>query len=744
MSKFASCLLAGVCLSAVAARAQQADNLPPVEVSADRASRPVVRSSPDASILVRGGPNASIVTRQDIATQAPRSNDAARLLENTPGVSLYGAGAVSSLPVIHGLEDQRNNVVLGGVPITAACANHMNPPLSYMDPAAIGQVEVLTANVPVSKGGDSIGGAILVTPRPPIFAAGAAPAPGLAVAPGVVASGSLSSYFRSNGGGIGVSGHIDMATEHFSLQYDGAWGKSGNYYAGGGDRQVRSTLYQATNHAATLAYANDGQTLAFRYAYQWIPYQGFPNQWMDLMGNNANTYDLSYKGAFGWGALEANAYYHLTQHYMNFLADKWGGYAALSTTGMPMHVNDQDYGYNIKATINLGETDVLRVGNELHMQTLNEWWPPVAGKAPMMCCATFVNINDGQRNVLGTYIEWEKRWGQGWSLLVGLRNDTVWTDAGDVQGYSKMYASQAQAFNAQDHAKAFVDFDATAVLRYNPDDTSQFEFGYTRKTRAPSIYELYTWSTNGMAARMIGWYGDGNGYYGNLNLDPEVAHTVAITGQWSDPTQQAWQVKLGPYYSYVQDYIDVDERGQIAVANAFGQKGYVNLLQFANHDAELYGFDLAGRAMLAQTPQYGDFSIVGVVGYVRGWRVDNGESLYHMTPLNGRVTLQNTIALWGGRLTSALEIQASAAKTQVESVRLEPTTPAYGVINLRTSWEYRNVRFDLGVENIANVLYYNPLGGIDISDWKVGASSNLHTPVASAGRNVYGGVTVQF
>lgn len=29
-------------------------------------------------------------------------SDTAKLLEDTPGVSLYGAGGVSSLPVIHG------------------------------------------------------------------------------------------------------------------------------------------------------------------------------------------------------------------------------------------------------------------------------------------------------------------------------------------------------------------------------------------------------------------------------------------------------------------------------------------------------------------------------------------------------------------------------------------------------------------------------------------------------------------
>ncbi len=754
MSKYASCLLAGACLLPVVARAQEApvlpvQHLPPVDVVPYQAA-PDDRTE-DAAAASRRNIDSFVITRRDIASQAPRTNDTARMLENTPGVSLYGAGAISSLPVIHGLNDDRNAVLLGGVPITAACANHMNPPLSYVDPMAIGQIEVLTVNVPVSKGGDSIGGSVLVTPRLPIFATqplagGGAPALG-PFGPGLIASGSVSTFFRSNGGGLGASGQVNMATEHFALVYDGAWSRSGNYYAGGNGSAVHSTLYQAQNHAATLSYNNEGQTLSARVAYQFIPYQGYPNQWMDMTGNNATTADLSYNGAFAWGALEANGYYHLTQHYMNFLADKNGGFDATPTSGMPMYVNNQDSGYRIKASIKTSDIDLVRVGNELRLQLLNENWSPVNSGMGMgmMCCSTFVNVSNGQRDVLGTYVEWERAWARDWSTLVGVRNDTVFMNAGEVQGYNTMmYGADAAAFNSLDHAKTDINFDATALIRFRPDDVSQFEFGYTRKTRSPNIYERYAWSTNPMAATMIGWFGDGNGYYGDINLVPEVAHTIALTAQWSDPAQKLWNVKVTPYYSYVQNYIDVDYRGQIAVMNNFGGMDTVNLLQFANHNAQLYGFDLSGQALIAQTVEYGDFLIRGVVGYVRGWRNDTGESLYHMMPLNGRVTLENKLPLFGALLTSALEVQAAAAKTLVETVRLEPTTPAYGIVNLRGSYEYQNLRLDFGIENIGNTLYYNPLGGIDIADWSVGTSSALHTPVAAMGRNFYGGVTIKF
>ena len=53
-------------------------------------------------------------------------------LRDVPGVSLYGAGGVSSLPSIHGLADDRLRVTVDGMDLIASCPNHMNPALSYI------------------------------------------------------------------------------------------------------------------------------------------------------------------------------------------------------------------------------------------------------------------------------------------------------------------------------------------------------------------------------------------------------------------------------------------------------------------------------------------------------------------------------------------------------------------------------------------------------------------------------------
>lgn len=183
--------------------AQQATRLPPVIVTAERMSEFGV--SLDGKIL---------------NTRRFATNDTATLLDGVPGVSFYTGGGVSSLPVISGLADDRLKITVDGMSITSACPNHMNPALSYVDPAALNQINVYAGIVPVSQGGDSIGGAIAVKSAPPEFAQSGQ---------GIKASGNVTAFHRSNGSVNGVSVQANAATEKFSIGYAGNTVDAGNY-----------------------------------------------------------------------------------------------------------------------------------------------------------------------------------------------------------------------------------------------------------------------------------------------------------------------------------------------------------------------------------------------------------------------------------------------------------------------------------------------------------------------------------
>ena len=172
-----------------------------------------------------------------------RTTDAASLIGGLSGLDVYTGGGLSSLPVIHGMADDRVSVLINGMSLASACSMHMNPSLSYIDPANVGSVSVMAGITPVSRGGDSIGGTIAVESEAPEFAM-----------PGqdAVVHGDLSAFHRTNGIGNGGSARVSVATENFSIGYVGSYVNANDYKDGSG-AIVQSTFYEAQNHALQLA-----------------------------------------------------------------------------------------------------------------------------------------------------------------------------------------------------------------------------------------------------------------------------------------------------------------------------------------------------------------------------------------------------------------------------------------------------------------------------------------------------------
>jgi iron complex outermembrane receptor protein len=98
-----------------------------------------------------------------------------------------------------------------------------------------------------------------------------------------------------------------------------------------------------------------------------------------------------------------------------------------------------------------------------------------------------------------------------------------------------------------------------------------------------------------------------------------------------------------------------------------------------------------------------------------------------------------------GQWSSALELLAADRKTEVDTTRLEPQTPGYSILNLRTAYEWRSVRFDVAITNLLDRQYENPLGGT----WQSALYLPAYTgatfrPLPAAGRSFDAGLTVKF
>jgi iron complex outermembrane receptor protein len=85
---------------------------------------------------------------------------------------------------------------------------------------------------------------------------------------------------------------------------------------------VGSSAYRAHNQALSLALRQDNHLLQLSAAYQDIPFEGYPNQRMDMTSNRSTQLNARYRGQYDWGELQAQAYSQRTDHRMDMGPDR--------------------------------------------------------------------------------------------------------------------------------------------------------------------------------------------------------------------------------------------------------------------------------------------------------------------------------------------------------------------------------------------------------------------------------------
>jgi iron complex outermembrane receptor protein len=369
---------------------------------------------------------------------------------------------------------------------------------------------------------------------------------------------------------------------------------------------------------------------------------------------------------------------------------------------------------------------------------------------------TFLNINDGERDRTALFGEWEAHINSQWTSLAGVRYEYVKTNANDVAGYADTNGSASMmnyqlrdstAFNALDHKKTDNNWDATLLSRYAANPNTDVELGFARKVRSPNLYERYTWSTWQMAALMNNTVGDGNGYFGNVNLKSEKAHTVSATLDWH-ATNRDWAIKATPYFTYVNDYIDaVQWSGSTNAVSTTQTSNAFTTLRYVNQSAQLYGLDVSGYMPLAQS-NVGQFAVKGLLNYTHGENRASGDSLYNIMPLNGKLSFTHNYQAWD----NALEIVMVKDKGNTSDVRNEIQTDGYSLFNLRSSYNWKQARLDFAVENLFDKQYFLPLGGAYVGQGTTmttattatGSIPLWGTAVPGMGRSVNVGLTLKY
>jgi iron complex outermembrane receptor protein len=164
-------------------------------------------------------------------------------------------------------------------------------------------------------------------------------------------------------------------------------------------------------------------------------------------------------------------------------------------------------------------------------------------------------------------------------------------------------------------------------------------------------------------------------------------------------------------------------------------------LSLANQSARLYGADVSARLPLGSPIGFGSFSATGVLSYVNGKNLTTGGNLYNIMPLNLKLALLQRLGNW----SNVIESTFVDAKTNIDPVQREIRTAGYSLLNLRSSYEWKQVRVDVGVENALNKFYILPLGGAYLGQGATMGTDVAHgTSVAGMGRSIYAGVNVKF
>ncbi|MBO1926233.1 TonB-dependent receptor plug domain-containing protein [Thiomicrorhabdus sp. 6S2-11] len=732
-------ILASLIPALIAAQAAYAEELAPVLVT-DTAEQQ----------------DSNQINKQQIDEHSASATDLVDIIADSPSVSVNQAGGVSGFPVIRGIADNRLNVQVDGMQLVASCPNHMNTPLSYVSPAQAETVEIYPGITPVSVGGDSIGGAILVKTSDPVFAPKGEQ----------ITQGEFGAYYRSNGVANGQSFSIMTASDKLNLSYDGSIAQSKNYSAAedfkttgtttnaaagteftsgtegttSGLDEVAGTAYKVINHNFSAAYKMDEDSvLKATVSKQVAPYEQYPNQRMDMTDNQSTKINLQYDRSMSWGAVHLQVYHEEVDHEMAFMDYK-------IQTQMPMDTESETDGFKLSSDIFLTDSSSLALGAEIQQFTLDDYWDPNPASAGMSP-NTFWNINNGTRDRYALFAEYEQQLNSAWKTRIGARFEQVQMDADQVQGYhdSDTFVkpngqtvvtnelTQADAFNAADRSQTDNNLNLTALASYKHSDRLDIDFGLARQVRSPTLYERYTWSTWSMAAVMNNFNGDGNGYYGDINLTPETAYTLSSNFDWHSADNKQWGLQVMPYFSYVEDYID-------AVAVNYAADVY-NVLQYKNQTARIYGVDIAGHMHLGNDQATGDWSAKAKLNYARGINTETNDNLYNIMPLNATITIMQKLNRWN----NALEVVMVDSKDDVSMLRNELTTAAYSLVNLKFSYTLKAVRFDFGIENVFDRAYNLPTGGAYTGEGKTMAINGIDMlTVPGAGRSLYMGVNLKF
>jgi iron complex outermembrane receptor protein len=676
--------------------------------------------------------------------------DAAQLLKKAPGANVNGNGPLTGIPQYRGMFGDRIKVTVNGSTLSSGGPNWMDPPLSYAPAAQLESLEVTRGIAPVSAGQETIGGAINATTWSGDFSESNDFAVSARLRAGgqSVDSGSLGSAI------VVVANH----SHKFKLSALTEQGDDANF-GGGSNGKIEPSEYQRQRFDLGYGMRFGNHSLQFDLGRNQTDNTGTPALPMDIDYIDADLASAHY--AFDNGELAAN----LRIYGSNILHGMTNYHLRQAPMAKGMYRQNIAEGNNRGFKFDIA-TGNWKIGFDGHLETHDSNIDNINNPNFFV-----VNFNDAEREIFGAFVEHRYAFSNGLETELGLRANRVTMDADEVDGTpaQMMMAMPSMSsgmgmmmtmpsmssgmgmmmttmmpgpgmrlrdtFNSANRSQQDNNIDWVAKAYLPTSDVTTLYAGLARKSRSASYQERYLWlplqATAGLA--------DGRTYTGNLELKAEVAHELELGFDFNG---QALTLSPRVFYREVTDYIQGTVTGDgnasafVAMMNTMNGTSNAAPLQFNNVDAELYGFDMDWRFHIDN-----NWSLSGLVNYVRGKRVDNGnkDNLYRIAPLNGSLALNYTGAQWG----ISVEGVVYDAQDKVSIYNSEQASSGYGLLNLRGQWQLNSgTRLGFGIDNALDRDYSEHLAGTNRVSGNADIAKGEHLP--GYGRNAYARVDFEF
>ena len=648
-----------------------------------------------------------------ILADQPRQGhaDAARLLALLPGASLNDNGALSGQIQYRGMTGPRMDVRVDGMRIPAGGPNWMDPPMHYAPIALLDSVTLKRGIASVASGG--IGGQAQARwKRPAYSAAGWRP------------SLDFDSSLRVVDEGVSAGLTLGAANHRQRFFFAGSKESAQDYDAAEG--AVAGTEFQRDAYGGGYGFAAGGHALDVSYYRIETDAAGTPSLPMDIEFFDSELWRGEYGFSNGDYALSLSLGGSAIDHAMNnYLLRPAPDFSALplppfAGTDRRRATAESD-GLEARLSFSLPLAGGILTWGFDWLEEDHEALVQDPDFAPFFAH----NFAGARQENAALHGQWAGEIARAANLEVGLRLSRVQSSADQVDAFPARLVDVnpaawplgtppravwmlRQRFNAADRDVAHDMADWVIRLQRRQGARWTYELAAARKSRAPLYQELFLWIPLEVNAGL----GDGNNYVGDLSLEAEVSHQAEAGVQWAG-ARGHFSARI--HYRSVDDYIQgVASRDALVNAVSGRANGDPTPMRFANVDAELYGADLSFSIELTDS-----LVLDGNAAYVRGKRRDLADDLYRIAPPNMRLGLswrRQALRVTLGQELVAKQSKVSAELTDDPASRANrfKGTSGHGLTHLYASYEPSSaLRLDLGVENLFDKRYLDPLSGFN-------------------------------